>query len=106
MRITNYDFVTENITCQNHLQHRHTTDKPHIYLEGVVWHKTLNCWLASIRVSGKLKHLGYYSNDDVAFLAWSLYKAGNIEAYELVRQHGRHVKDAGLLFISLFQKTA
>lgn len=74
--------------------------------KGVSFNAGKRCFVALPRRDGKQHHLGYYKNDDVAALAISLFDAGSIEAYQLVKQHGRHAKDAGLLFMSLFQKAA
>jgi hypothetical protein len=51
---------------------------------GVCWYERGSKWIANIRINGKLKHLGYFTDIDEAIIA---RKKANIE-HEFHENHG------------------
>lgn len=55
---------------QNSYNRAFTSGKTHSKYKGVTWHITNRRWQASIRVDGKLKHLGVFKVEEDAAIAY------------------------------------
>lgn len=59
---SNLRFVTIRQNLQNQVNRNKSSKYP-----GVSWHKHCKKWSANIRINGKLKHLGYFIEEKMAF---------------------------------------
>lgn len=62
-RIDNLQLLTQRANCSKGIIHRGGTSSKYI---GVSWHKLYKKWIASIRIKGKPKHLGYFTDEEEA----------------------------------------
>jgi len=67
------DNQRENLRICTHAQNQHNRlsnkNTSSVY-KGVSWHKNEGCWLAKIRLNGKLKHLGHFDSEIEAAKAY------------------------------------
>ena len=65
-KIENLRVVNNSENCRNKNKKENCSSK----YRGVSWYKPNNKWKANIRIDGKLKHLGYFDNEEDAYLAY------------------------------------
>ena len=76
------------VSCQDNRKNQATPKDNTSGTMGVYWNKRANKWMAAISVSGKQKHLGYYSDKHDAI--YSRYYAG--KDYGFHENHGRQAE--------------
>ena len=62
-RIENLRVVNHSINTRNQKKLKNCSSK----YKGVCWHKRDSKWLAQIRIDGKIKHLGSFTNEEEAY---------------------------------------
>ena len=62
-RIENLRVVNHSINTRNRNKQKNCSSQ----YKGVSWHKRDSKWFAQIRIDGKLKHLGYFTNEEEAY---------------------------------------
>ncbi len=67
-RLGNLRICTRQQNAMNQKSHSDSTSQ----FSGVSWYKSYKKWVASIRLAGKLKHLGYFSVEKNAALAYDM----------------------------------
>ena len=65
-KISNLRLASSSENQLNSAKRKGTSSK----YKGVHWNKQSNSWRASIRINGKAKYIGNYSNEYAAHLAW------------------------------------
>lgn len=66
--LNNQRYNLSHVTPRQNAQNRHTPRSSE--LPGVAWNKRSRKWQAQIGVNGKTKHLGYYTDEYDAYLAY------------------------------------
>ena len=61
-RIENLRIVNQSQNLKNRNKFKNCSSK----FKGVSWYKAYNKWVARISIDGKLKHLGYFTNEEEA----------------------------------------
>lgn len=69
--LNNQRYNINHVTHRQNMQNRHSgiADKQSKY-PWLAWHKNREKWQARIKINGKLKFLGYYSDEYEAYLAY------------------------------------
>ena len=65
-RIENLRRINNSQNLKNRNKFKNCSSK----FKGVSWHKSTNKWKAYISIAGKLKHLGYFTNEEEAAEAY------------------------------------
>lgn len=65
---------------QNMMNQKHQKNKSSIY-RGVHWNKRDKVWIVSIRINGKLKHLGSFNDEYAAAFIYNVYARGIFGKY-------------------------
>ena len=65
-RIENLQLISQRQNAEKAYLNKKTSSK----YTGVSWHKQYNKWISRIRIDGKLKHLGYFTDEYEAHVAY------------------------------------